>query len=50
MQVEAGLVTRNEARRILNMPPLDDPAADSATVNANNQAPLAAMSDAAPPA
>jgi phage portal protein BeeE len=24
-QVEAGLITRNEARRILNMPPVDDP-------------------------
>lgn len=49
-QVEAGLITRNEARRILNMPPLDDPAADSATVNANNQAPLSAMSGPTPPA
>ncbi|HVF79287.1 MAG TPA: phage portal protein [Solirubrobacteraceae bacterium] len=48
LQVEAGLITRNEARRILNMPPLDDPAADSATVNANNQAPLAAMNGAEP--
>lgn len=46
LQVEAGLITRNEARRILNLPPLDDPAADSATVNANNQAPLAAMNGA----
>lgn len=43
LQVEAGLITRNEARRILNLPPLDDPSADEATVNANNQAPLASM-------
>jgi HK97 family phage portal protein len=43
LQVEAGLTTRNEARRILNLPPLDDPAADAVTVNANNQAPLGAM-------
>jgi HK97 family phage portal protein len=45
MRVEAGLTTRNEERRVLNMPPLDDPEADSATVNANNQAPLSSMND-----
>ena len=43
LQVEAGLITRNEARRILNLPPLDDPAADTATLNTNNQGPLSAM-------
>ena len=46
LQVESGLITRNEARRILNLPPLDDPAADAVTVNANNQAPLAGMAGA----
>ena len=40
---KAGLIARNEARRILNMAPLDDAEADKATVNANNQAPLNAM-------
>jgi len=40
IQVEAGLITRNEARRILNMPPMDDPTADKLTYNANNQAPI----------
>ena len=44
LQVEAGLITRNEARRILNLAPLDDPTADQATANVNNQAPLSAMS------
>jgi HK97 family phage portal protein len=46
LEVEAGLITRNEARRILNLAPLDDPAADQATVNANNQAPLSSMNGA----
>lgn len=40
LQVEAGLVTRNEARRILNMPPVADENADKLTYNANNQAPI----------
>jgi HK97 family phage portal protein len=48
LQVESGLITRNEARRILNMPPLGDPndranPANQATANINNQAPLGAM-------
>lgn len=45
LQVEAGLITRNEARRILNLPPDGDPmdpsnAANQLTMNINNQAPL----------
>jgi HK97 family phage portal protein len=40
LQVEAGLITRNEARRILNMPPVTDIEADRLTYNANNQAPI----------
>jgi HK97 family phage portal protein len=48
LQVESGLITRNEARRILNMAPLDDPAADTATANTNNQAPLSSMSTSPP--
>lgn len=43
LQVEAGLITRNEARRILNLPPDDEPEADELSANVNNQAPLAAM-------
>lgn len=50
MQVEAGLLTRNEARRILNLPPMDDPSADQLTANVNNQGPLAGMSGPTPPA
>lgn len=46
LQVEAGLLTRNEARRILNLPPMEDKAADTLTVNVNNQGTLGAM---APP-
>lgn len=54
-QVEAGLITRNEARRILNMPPIGDPSNDSnpanqLTVNANNQASLANLANANPDA
>jgi len=40
LQVEAGLITRNEARRILNMPPVEDLEADKLFINANNQAPI----------
>jgi HK97 family phage portal protein len=40
LQVEAGLITRNEARRILHMPPIADDTADSLTMNVNNQAPI----------
>lgn len=40
LQVEAGLITRNEARRVLNMPPVDDEEADRLFINANNQAPI----------
>jgi HK97 family phage portal protein len=40
LEVEAGLITRNEARRILNMPPSEDAGADKLTYNANNQAPI----------
>lgn len=48
LQVESGLITRNEARRILNLPPdgaPNDPAnpANKLTANVNNQAPVAAM-------
>jgi HK97 family phage portal protein len=48
MQVEAGLITRNEARRILHMPPEGDPQdpnnpANQLSANVNNQAPLNAM-------
>jgi HK97 family phage portal protein len=52
LQVEAGLITRNEARRILNLPPSEDPSADTLTMNVNNQAPIgdaSASPDAAPP-
>lgn len=38
-QVEAGLITRDEARRILNLPPAGGAAAEL-TMNVNNQAPL----------
>lgn len=58
LQVEAGLITRNEARRILNMPPAPDEAADSLSANLNNQGRLSEMgsepnppaSESAPPA
>jgi HK97 family phage portal protein len=40
LEVEGGLITRNEARRILNLPPDPDPTADKLTYNANNQAPI----------
>jgi HK97 family phage portal protein len=48
LQVEAGLLTRNEARRILNLPPIGDPKnpanpANQLTLNVNNQGPLAGM-------
>jgi len=43
LQVEAGLITRNEARRILNLPPFADPAADEASANLNNQGLLSEM-------
>lgn len=49
LEVEAGLITRNEARRILNLPPDGDPddpsnPANQLTANVlNNQAPLGAM-------
>lgn len=47
-QVEAGLLTRNEARRILNLPPMGDPLSDAnpanqLTANTNNQDALSAM-------
>lgn len=50
VQVEAGLLTRNEARKLLNMPRSDAPQADELTVNANNQAPLAGTSAGPAPA
>ncbi len=37
LEVEAGLITRNEARRILNLAPVDDPSADELTAAVNNQ-------------
>jgi HK97 family phage portal protein len=40
LQVEAGLLTRNEGRRRLNLPPVDEPMADELFANVNNQAPL----------
>lgn len=48
MQVEAGLVTRNEARRILNMEPDGDPddpenPANQLSANTNNQASIQTM-------
>lgn len=43
LQVEAGLLTRNEGRRILNLPPVGDGSADRLTANVNNQAPLDSM-------
>jgi HK97 family phage portal protein len=53
LQVEAGLLTRNEARRILNLPPIgqpDDPdePANQLTANVNNQASLDQMGDSTP--
>lgn len=47
-QVEAGLISRNEARRILNMEPDGDPddrenPANQLTANVNNQAPVRSM-------
>jgi HK97 family phage portal protein len=47
MQVEAGLLTRNEARRILNLPPSAEPSADTLTANVNNQGTLAQMQNPA---
>lgn len=47
MQVEAGLLTRNEARRILNLPPSTEPSADTLTANVNNQGTLAQMQNPA---
>jgi HK97 family phage portal protein len=49
MQVEAGLLTRNEARRILNLPAVEDDAADLLTAQVNNQGLLSAMPEAGPP-
>jgi HK97 family phage portal protein len=51
--VEAGIRTRNEARRLIGEEPIGDPSdpenpADQLTVNANNQATLASLND--PPA
>jgi HK97 family phage portal protein len=43
LQVEAGLMTRNEARKFLNLPRDPNPAADQLTLNANNQAPIGVM-------
>ena len=37
---DGGLITKNEARRALNYPPYDDPAADKPLVMANNVRPL----------
>jgi HK97 family phage portal protein len=48
--VEGGLRTRNEARRIIGEPPVDEPEADKLYVNANNQAPLGEQLAASPPA
>jgi HK97 family phage portal protein len=54
LQVEAGLVTRNEARRILNMPPIGDPKdttnpANQLTANVNNQGALDDLSNGTTP-
>lgn len=49
VQVEAGLLTRNEARRILNLPPMNDEAADQLTMNVNNQAPISTPADTGTP-
>jgi HK97 family phage portal protein len=48
LQVEAGLLTRNEARRILNLPPIGDSTDDAnpanqLTANVNNQGALSSM-------
>lgn len=53
-QVEAGLLTRNEARRILNLAPDGDPndtenPANQLTANVNNQASLTDMGGNTPP-
>lgn len=50
-RVEAGLTTRNEERRVLNLPPDGDPddpnnPANQLSANVNNQAPLSAMNGA----
>jgi HK97 family phage portal protein len=50
LQVEAGLLTRNEARRILNLPPMPEAEADALTLNVNNQGALGGMSTPTPPA
>ena len=52
LQIEAGLITRNEARKLAGHPPIgnpDDPEnpANQLTANVNNQAPLDSMSDGA---
>jgi HK97 family phage portal protein len=49
LQVEAGLITRNEARRILNLPPMADASADVLTMNTNNQAPISSPVAGVPP-
>lgn len=53
MQVETGLITRNEARRILNMEPNGDPddpdnPANQLSANVNNQASIATMAATSP--
>lgn len=50
IQVEAGLITRNEARKFLNMPRDLSPEADQLTMNANNQAPIGAPAPPSQPA
>jgi HK97 family phage portal protein len=50
LQVEAGMTTRNEARRIMNLPPIGDPTdpenpANQLTYAVNNQAALGSLND-----
>jgi hypothetical protein len=50
VEVEAGLRTRNEARKVLGLPPQGDPddetnPANQLSANVNNQGPLDAMGE-----
>lgn len=49
-QVEAGVMTRNEARKFLNLPRDPSPAADQLFYSANNQAPVGDAPVSTPPA
>jgi hypothetical protein len=49
IQVDAGIITRNEARRILNLPPSDDEIADKLIVSTLNQRAEAQAAGEAPP-